>query len=90
MKVLAYERGETILFNSLGDCALCYGYADKYALVKAIILGTTAPTDGYTTFDFPATESDTKVRELERTAMRRYSIRPRNELPPELAGRLPC
>lgn len=75
MQVLAYDRGETLLFPCLEDCAAAYGFSDKYALVRAVMLGTTAPSDGFTTFDYPPDVNDDRIKSIERTAQRSYRNR---------------
>lgn len=49
--VIAFERGRTRWYHSLGEIVGCYGIKSVGQLQRLINTGETAP-DGYTTFDY--------------------------------------
>jgi hypothetical protein len=65
--VVAYEKKETFIFESIADAAIAYG-VNKKIIVDRINDGCTLK-DGYTTLDWYSSESET-VEELKE--MRQY------------------
>jgi hypothetical protein len=49
--VLAYERGRTVTYDSMGDCIRSYGIP-SCSMLRRLIDHQQCWTDGYTTFDY--------------------------------------